>query len=316
MMKRIFIAFFLVLAFHSPALAFWMWTPETNNWVNPKYSVKETPREQLAHALEAYNEGDLKKATTELRKLIKHYPRAREAAEAQYYIALCREKNGELLKAFNEYQIAIEKYPFSERSADIVKRQYDIGNRMLDGEGKKSAFVNAIVGGDYDVIEVFRTVIKNVPYGEFAGQAQYKIGLYLQEKQMYQEARDEFEKTINDYPETEWAKAARYQIALADAKRSSEAQYDQRVTKAAIKEFEYFIKDYPDARLSQAAKSQIQKLREKEAENAFLVAVFYEKQKKYTAAKMYYTNVVEEYKNTSWASKALESIRKLNATKK
>jgi len=31
----------------SQPVAFWVWTPETNKWVNPKYSVKGTPQEQL-----------------------------------------------------------------------------------------------------------------------------------------------------------------------------------------------------------------------------------------------------------------------------
>ena len=35
----------------SPSSAFWVWTPETNKWVNPKFAVKDTPREQLEYAL-------------------------------------------------------------------------------------------------------------------------------------------------------------------------------------------------------------------------------------------------------------------------
>ena len=66
------------------------------------------------------------------------------------------------------------------------------------------------------------------------------------------------------------------------------------------------------AELSENAKDQIHILREKEAENNFLIGKFYEKQKKYSSAKIYYTTVVEDYKNTSWASKALAKIRELN----
>lgn len=294
------------------AYAFWIWTPETNKWINPKYAVKETPKDQLTYALEFYNSADFKGALKEFRKLIKHYPRAREAAEAQYYIARCFEDQGQFLEAFKQYQIVIEKYPFAERSGEIIKRQYDIGNQILDGRAQRNKFIKTIVGGDYDVIEIFRKVIKNAPYGEYAAPAQYKIGLYLQEKRMYQEARDEFEKTLNDYPDSEWAKAAKYQIALSDAKRSSGAQYDQKITEAAIEELEDFVKEHPSAELSKSARGEIHQLREKEAENNFLIAEFYEKQKKYKAAKLYYSEIVEQYKNTSWATQALERLRELN----
>jgi len=214
---RIFILIlvaFLTLVFGThEANAFWIWTPETNKWVNPKYSVKETPREQLDHAMSYFTGDNYRAAIAEYKKLIKHYPRSREASEAQFYIAMAQEMQGHILKAFHSYQLALEKYPFSERTQDVLKRQYNIGILMLDGKSGRNKIVKMVVGGDYDVIEIFRTIIKNAPYGEYAASSQYKIGLYLQEKLLYQEARDEFEKTVNDYPETEWAKAAQYQIS-------------------------------------------------------------------------------------------------------
>jgi outer membrane assembly lipoprotein YfiO len=303
----------IILLFSSSAVqAFWIWTPETNRWVNPKYAIKDTPQEQLEYALGFFNAKDYPKATDEFKKLIKQYPRAREAAEAQFYIAECLFQQEQLVAAFKNYQIVIEKYPFRERSADIVKKQYEIANLMLDGKVKRNKFIKAVAGSDYDVIEIFRTVIKNAPYGEYAAVSQYKIGLYLQEKQMYQEARDEFEKTINDYPNSEWARAAKYQVALSDAKRSSEAGYDQKVTEAAITELKDFVKANPDAELSSQAHQEIQDLVNKEAKNAFIVAEFYEKQRKYDAAKIYYSGVVEKYPNTPWATKALNKIQALN----
>jgi tetratricopeptide (TPR) repeat protein len=184
-MKKILILFiFFLFTGVAETSAFWVWTPETNKWVNPKYAVKETPQEQLQVALESYQAQDWAKTIQEMQKLIKHYPKAREAAEAQYYIGRCQQEQGELVRAFKEYQTVIDKYPFSERAAEIIKRQYEIGNELLEGKDERNTLIKTIVGGDYDVIEIFRTVIKNAPYGEFAAAAQYKIGLYLQEKQL------------------------------------------------------------------------------------------------------------------------------------
>jgi outer membrane protein assembly factor BamD len=104
-------------------------------------------------------------------------------------------------------------------------------------------------------------------------------------------------------------KAAKYQIALADAQRSSDAPYDQRTTQVAVEEFKEFVAVYPDAELSDKAKDKIGELRSKEAENNFLIGRYYEKRKEYTAAKIYYDTVVKEYKNTPWAVKALEQVR-------
>ncbi|OGX23658.1 MAG: hypothetical protein A3D10_06960 [Omnitrophica WOR_2 bacterium RIFCSPHIGHO2_02_FULL_48_11] len=312
MYLKIFILILLLLIPQN-SFAFWVWTPETNRWVNPKYEVKETPQEQLAYVKEIFDTKEYKKAVEEANKLIKNYPKAREAADAQYYIGLSQETQGQLYEAFKSYQVIVDKYPFSDRAPEIVKRQYEIGNQLMEGDEQKNAFMDAMAGGDYNIVEVFRKVIKNAPYGELAAPSQYKIGLYLLGKQLYQEARDELEKVINDYPDSEWAKAAKYQVALSDSKRSTGAQYDQAITQSAVKEFEKFVEHYPDAELSDKAQKEIQSLREKEAENNFLVAQFYEKQKNYQAAKIYYNTIVEDFKNTSWAVKSLEKIRSLSS---
>lgn len=312
--RIIYILIFLFVASAAvpvPASAFWVWTPETNKWVNPKYAVKDTPQEQLQVGMDYYDADDYKAAIREFEKLLKHYPRSRQAPDAQFAIGRCYEDQGGLYRAYKEYQIVVDKYPFSELSAEIVKKQYGIGVRLLEGEGK-GGFLKALGGGEYDVVDVFKTVIKNAPYGDLAPQAQYKIGLYLLEKDLYQEARDELEKVVNDYPESEWAKAAKYQIAVTDSKRSTDAGYDQKVTQAAIQEFNDFLKDYPDAELSEEAKKQVYALREKEAENAYKIAQFYEKQKKYKAAKIYYQAVVDDFTDSSWASKALVKIREMS----
>jgi outer membrane protein assembly factor BamD len=297
----------------SPAYAFWMWTPETGKWENPKFAVKETPSEQLKYALTFYKVHKYKEATREFKKLIDHYPRAKEAPDAQFYIGLSLEEQDKFFDAYKAYQVVVEKYPFSERSAEIVKKQYKIGEKLLEGEKDKSDFMEALTGTNYNVIEVFRTVIKNAPYGPLAPQAQYKIGLYLLEKGLYQEARDEFEKVMNDYPESEWAKPAQYQSALADSKRSTGVQYDQKITQSAVSEFKDFVTKNPEAELSGHAKKQITSLTEKEAENAFIVGQFYEKQKNFKAAKIYYEDIVNGYKDTKWSIKALERLRAISS---
>jgi outer membrane protein assembly factor BamD len=292
--------------------AFWVWTPETNKWVNPKYAVKETPAEQLQYALALYEAKEYNDARRELGKLINHYPRAREAADAQYYVGRSWEDQGKLREAFENYQMVIDKYPFSERSAEIVERQYHIGLKLLEGEGRRSEFSQAFSGVNDDIVNIFEAIIKNAPYGNLAAPSRYKIGLYSLENNMFKEARDEFEKVINDYPDSEWAKAAKYQIAVSDAQRSSGAPYDQRVTQTAVEEFRKFVEHYPEAELSDAAKKQIQELRNREAESQFQIARFYEKRKEYGAARIYYQTIAEEFKNSSWAADALRKIRELN----
>jgi len=299
-----FMAFLLTATAVAPAHAFWIWTPESGKWVNPKYSVKPSPSEQLVYADEFFKMGKKEEALREYKKLLKQYPKAREAAMAQFGIGRVWEELKKYWRAVEEYQKVIDHYPFSDLGPKVTERQYVIANLFLEGKGRDHEFAKSLLGTDYQVPDVFLKVIKNDPYGPYAPESQYKIGLFYLAKGEYQEARDAFEKTINDYPDSKWAESARFQTALADSKRSVKAQYDQKTTAIAAAGFEDYVKANPDSELSPDAKNEIQKLRLKEAENNFVIGDYYWKNKRYKSAKMYWEAVVAKYAGTPWADKA------------
>jgi len=306
--RKILLASILVLLLPSLSFADWIWTPETGRFINPKWEVKPTPADQLEFAQSFKEQGNCKKAMVEYKKLIKAYPRAKEAPEAEFFSGQCLESMNKPYDAYQAYQLVIDKYPFSERAAQIVGLEYNIANHLLENKGR-SKWAQVALGSDDRVIEIFRTVIRNAPYGKYAAIAQYKIGLYLKEKGEYQDARDEFEKTMNDYPSSEWAQAAKFQIAMADTGRASDAQHEQKVTSIAMDEFNEFVQSHPDSELTPEARAQMVILKNKEAENDYVIADFYQRQKNIKAARIYYKDVVANYGDTSWGVKAAAILK-------
>jgi outer membrane protein assembly factor BamD len=306
--RNIILSILFLFLFPALSPAVWIWTPETGKFINPKWEVKPTPADQLEFAQSFRAQGNCKKAIAEFKKLIKAYPRAKEAPEAEFFIGQCLEGMINPYEAYQAYQLVIDKYPFSERAAQIVGLEYNIANHLLENKGR-SKWAETVVGSDDRVIEILRTVIKDAPYGKYAALSQYKIGLYLKEKGMYQEARDEFEKTMDDYPNSEWAQASKFQIAMSDTGRASDAQHEQKVTGIAMEEFNEFVKTHPDSQLTPEAKIQMARLKDKEAENNFIIAKFYQKKKKLKAARIYYKEVTDNYADTSWAPKALVQLK-------
>ncbi|MBF0512105.1 MAG: outer membrane protein assembly factor BamD [Candidatus Omnitrophica bacterium] len=303
----IFLALFL-FAWPTLCPAVWIWTPETGKFINPKWAVRDTPEGQLEYAQSFRAQGNCKKAIDEYKKLIKHYPRAKEAPEAEFFIGQCLEDLGRPYDAYKAYQTVIDKYPFSERAAQIVGIEYNIANHLLENKGR-SKWAQVVMGTDDRVIEIFRTVIKDAPYGKFAALSQYKIGLFYKEKGLYQEARDEFEKTMNDYPNSEWAKAAKFQIAMADTNRASDAQHEQKVGNVARQEFNEFVKSHPESELAPQAKAQMAVLKSREAENNFVIARYYEKAKQMKAARVYYKEIIDRYADTPWSDRAQARLK-------
>jgi outer membrane assembly lipoprotein YfiO len=239
--------------------------------------------------------------------LLKSYPKSPEAAEAQYYLGLAEENQGRLYEAYQAYQMVIDKYPFSERIQEIIEREYKIAEKFMSGEKRKALGMNLPV--ENPAIEIFGKVVDNSTYGPLASKAQYKLGLVLKGLMRYYEAEEEFNKVISRYPDSEWASAAKFQIASCRAALSKGFAYDQGSAQEAKEQFEEFVKEHPDAVLSLDAEKNIGMIRQKEAEASYNIAVFYEKQKAFDSAKIYYNNVISEYGQNPWAVKAAERLQ-------
>lgn len=301
-----FFVFFFVVAVRS-ASAYWIWTPKTGKWINPKTAVRSTPKEQFDFAKSLYETKDYPEAKRQFQKLIKSYPKSAEAAESQYYLGCLDEAQGNLYEAFLAYQKVVDKYPFSERIQEIIEREYKIGESFMSGE-KRRAFGMALPV-ENPSIEIFTKVIENSNFGPLAAKAQYKLGLVLKGLLRYYEAEEAFNKVISNYPDSEWSEAAKYQIAACRQAVSRGSDYDQGASAEAKEKFEEFVSEHPDAVLSKEAEKNIEALKSKEAEANYNIAYFYEKQRKYEAAKIYYNDVINNCSNTLWAAKALERLQ-------
>jgi outer membrane protein assembly factor BamD len=183
----------------------------------------------------------------------------------------------------------------------------------MSGEKRKAMGITLPV--ENPAIEIFSKVIENSTYGPLAAKAQYKLGLVLKSLMRYYEAEEAFDKVITNYPNSEWVEAARFQIASCRALVSRGPQYDQGATQEAKQKFEDFVEEHPDAVLSLDAEKNINQLREKEAQSNYEIARFYEKQKEFDSAKIYYEEVAVNYSDTPWSAKALERLQVIERKK-
>lgn len=307
------IVLFVLGAYFSPACAYWIWTPKSGKWVNPKSAVKPTPKEQFDFAKNLYDIKNYEEAKREFRKLLKAYPKSKEAAESQYYLGRIEEDRGNIYEAYQAYQRVIDKYPFSERIQEIIEREYKIGEAFMAGEKRKALGLTLPI--ENPAIEIFTKVIENSTYGPLAPKAEYKLGLVLKGLLRYYEAEEAFNKVVSNYPDSEWAAAAKFQIAECRSAVSRGPDYDQGASHEAKQKFEEFVKEHPDAVLSQQAEKNISELNEKEAEASYKTAVFYEKQKAYEAARIYYNDVINNHPQSPWAAKAMERLQLIGKKK-
>lgn len=310
-MRRYLFAVAITLLFLSvsPALhAYWIWTPQTGTWINPKWAVKDTPQEQFDWAMKFYNSKDYKKAAEEFLRLVRFYPQAELAAESQYYAGKSYEAIEEYEQAFNAYQKGVETYPFSKRLEEMIEREYEIAGKFYAGE-KVRLWGIPTFPSVYKAIEIYQKVVDNAPYGKFAEQSLFKIGECYKKAGDYQQARLAFQKLVDEHPESKLAEEANFQVGLCASQASLKPSYDQSVTDDALKEIEDFARRHPESTLTGEADKMRESLREKKAESDYTIAEFYWKQKWYDSAEVYYRNIVDNFPDTNVAKKADERLK-------
>jgi outer membrane protein assembly factor BamD len=291
----------------SPAAAYWVWTPESGKWVNPKYAVKDTANDQVAYATLLYQQKKYKRAIREFRQLIHHFPRSAHASQAQYQIGLCYEAMGRFYQAFESYQKVIDSYPYSEQIEEIIQRQYEIGNLYATGHKEKFLAWSVLPAKD-KAVGIYRQVVENAPYGPVADKAQYKLGVVLQELNQFDQAQEVVETLVKNYPNSELVDEARYQLASSAYQRSLEPAYDQGSASVARREFESLAQEFPEAQIGQEAQQAAAILRTREAKKEFDTGQFYERTGRWRSALLYYETVTQQYGDTEWGAKAVARI--------
>jgi outer membrane protein assembly factor BamD len=160
-------------------------------------------------------------------------------------------------------------------------------------------------------IEMYQRIIKNAPYGDYAPQCQFNIGLADEKQRKFTDAVDSYQLVLDNYPTSSVAADAQYQIGYAWMKSSISGDYDMGAAKKAVDAFQDYLVRFPDSDKSVQAQENIRRLGQKQTQGAFDIAKFYETQHNPRAAFIYYNEVVREDPNSESANLAKKRIQEL-----
>jgi outer membrane protein assembly factor BamD len=281
------------------------WSDESGGDVSASSS-----RDQLetAHKLEA--EGQRDDAIKAYKSLLRRWPLSFFAPEAQFRLGKIQEDEADYPDAFKAFQTMVKKYPSSDYFEQALGEQYRIANLYLAGEPQRVWKIP--VGPSMDkTVDMYNEIIKNAPYGTYAAQCEFKIGLSREQQRKFTDAVDAYQKVLDDYPTSAVAADAQYQIGYAWMRAASSFSYDQSAAQKAIEAFQDFLVRYPNSDKAAQAQDDIQKLGKEQTQGALNIAQFYEHQHDTRAAFIYYNEVVREDPNSAQAQVAKRRIQEL-----
>lgn len=281
---------------------------ETSLW----FSVaEETPAQQLAYAKKAFAEGRLRRARKAFEALVREWPTAKEAAEAQLGLAQVYESRKNYERAFEEYQYLLTFYagfcPYNE----ILDRQYKIANLLR--ADNQSMFGWMLGESDANRVR-YEQIVRNAPRSALAPTCMLIAGDIRREQKEMEEAIKVYDGLLNRYPASPEAEVAAFfasSVRYDRAKKQDSNEANIRDARSFMQSVLMIMPGHPQkAQLS----AWVTELTSQLEEHNYKTAVFYDtKQRNATAAISAYRRFLSEFRSSKYAERVRERLAELEA---
>ncbi len=258
------------------------------------------------------NKGDFGHAIKAYRTLLRKHPKDTLAAGAAFRMAQLQEQTHDYLKAADSYRTVVEKYPKSPHFDEAIEAQFRIGEMYLNGEKIKFLGIPMKVSRDRS-IQIFAAIVRTAPYGKYTARAQFDIGLSTEKQGDTDLAVQAYQAVVEKYPNDPIAADAQYQIGYIWFKASRTGVRDPKAASNAKTGFEDFLFRYPKSEKAAQARENLKLLEVKQTASAFEIAKFYDKQKAYGAAVIYYNDVIRQQPGSAEGDRAKKRVDQLRA---
>jgi len=283
----------------------WYYEPygETAQW------QRKRAKDQLQVAEDAFAAKNYSTTLRAAHRVLRVWPQSDYAPRAEYLIGRCQEIEGKDEAAFNSYQHIIEKYPKSAQYNEVLWRQYTIAGRFLDGEWFKIWDLIPLYPSMDETAKLYEKIVANGPYGEVAPHAQLNVGAAREKEGNYEDAVKAYDTAADRYNNQPLVAAdAMYRAGVSWQKQADTAEYDQNAAAQAIAAYTDFTVVFPDDKRLAAAQAAIAKLKAEQVRGSFEIAKYYEKNRKWAGAIIYYNDVLQLDANSPLAAQARQRI--------
>jgi outer membrane protein assembly factor BamD len=279
----------------------------------PAPDAAATASATFASAKAADEAGSTQAAIDMYQAALKRYPLASEAATAQYRLAELLESKEDLSRAFNAYQALLVRYPDTPNFERAVAAQVSIANKYLQGRPQK--FLGVPVGNSAKrAQEMYANIIANAPFSKYAPVAQFNLGLAYEKQSQPFEAIKNYQKVLDNYPNSDVCDDALYQIGYVNMRVGlAQASQDLSALIAARNTFEDFLIEFPNSEKAPQARENLTRLGGQEANDVYRVAKFYEFYRDLKASVIYYNEVIRRQPGTKEAELAKSRIEELRS---
>src|SRR5256884_8448824 len=260
----------------------------------------------------AEKEGNIKRAIKAYKSLVKRHPKDALAPSALYRSAQLQEQVHNYTPAAEAFLQLVERYPSSPNFEPAIEAQFRIGEIYLNG--KKLKVLGIPIASALDrAVTIFANVVRTAPYGKYTARAQFDIGLCREKQGANDAALQAYQAVVDKFPTEPLAVDAQYQIGYIWFTAARTGTKDIAAVSNARTAFQDFVFHYPNSEKAAQARANLELLERKQTSGSYEVAKFYDKQKYYRAAVIYYNEVIRQQPGSAESDRAKKRIDELRA---
>jgi len=179
--------------------------------------------------------------------------------------------------------------------------------------GKKIKLMGISVANSLDhAVDIFAAIIRTAPYGKFTARAQFDIGRAREKEGSQIAAIQAYQAVVEKFPNSPVAADAQYQIGYIWMVAAQGGTKDSAAASNARTAFQDFLFRYPNSEKSAQARANLGLLEHKATSSSLDIAKYYDKQKYYRAAVIYYNEVIRQQPGSAESEKARKRLDELN----
>jgi len=260
----------------------------------------------------AEKDGDFKRAIRAYKSLVRRHPQDALAPTALYRGAQLQEQTHQYTPAADSYLQLVGRYASSAHFDEAIEGVFRVGEIYLNG--KKLKILGIPYASALDrAVTIFANVVRTAPYGKYTARAQFDIGLAREKQGANDAAIQAYQAVVDKFPNEPIAVDAQYQIGYIWFTAAQRGTNDASAAGNAKTAFQDFLFHYPKSEKAAQARKNLDILEHKQTSNSYKVAKFYDKQKYYRAAVIYYNEVIRQQPGSKESNEAQKRIDQLRA---
>lgn len=265
----------------------------------------------LAEAKVLQAEGRMAKSRKPLKEIIQYHKLAPNAAEARYLLGRSYEATQDYRDAFKEYGKLIDRYPQSSLYADALNHQLAMAMDAATGKmevpvlwGAWSTTMESSV-----VVKWLREIVEKAPYNDMAATASSILAKYLVDRERPEEARLEYARLVEKYPDSRYAPEAQLMVAQLWADSHTRGDNNLVNLSNAREAYEEFTLRFPKHAEAKKALSEASNMERLMIQQQLEVGRYYlERSKEYKSAIFCFEDVIRQKTTNPEAAKEAEAL--------